>query len=196
MKEWQLPKGTYYIRSRNSDIDSWSITDSGEYLLYLENYKAFKDLPAGVQGHLHGFEKELKARAAYQRGNCDWWRYTWPLHKEYYSRTKILSPYLARNNRFALDEDRKFLGLTDTTVLFKNDQPESMEYWLSLLNSKLLTWRFQSLAKLKSGGILEYFWNNISKLSVRRINFSASKDTLMHGSLSDNARKRIDIAKR
>ena len=72
--------------------------------------------------------------------------------------------YLAVSNRFALDTNKEYLGLTHTTVLFENGQPEDLKYILGLLNSQLLSFRFQSIAKLKSGGIREYFWNSVSKI--------------------------------
>jgi type I restriction-modification system DNA methylase subunit len=191
---WGLTDGQYFLRARNSDIESWHIADSGEYLLYVEDFTSFKELPLGVQEHLRTHEKDLKARAAYQRGDCEWWRYTWPLHREYYSRAKILSPYMAKKNRFALDTDRRFLGLTDTTVLFDNGQPESMPYLLALLNSRLLTWRFKFMAKLKSGGILEYFWNNISKLPIKRIDLNSRSEKENHDTLANLADKCIKVA--
>ena len=177
---WKLKKGIYYKRASNTDIQRYAIRDRGEYLLYLEEVPDYKTLPEGVQEHLTAHAKELKDRAAYQRGDCLWWRYTWPLHKEWYSRNKILCPYLAQENRFALDLGRDYIGLTDTTVLFDNGQPENIRYILGLLNSRLLSYRFKSIGKLKSGGILEYFWNSVSKLPIRRINFTNSADKGRH----------------
>jgi N-6 DNA Methylase/TaqI-like C-terminal specificity domain/Type I restriction enzyme R protein N terminus (HSDR_N) len=177
---WRVKKDQRFIRARNSDIQRYVIRDSDEYLLYVEDVPAFKDLPAGVQEHLRTCEAQLKERAAFKRGDCDWWRYTWPLHKELLPRRKLLCPYLATFNRFALDEDLKFLGLTDTTVLFDSAQPEELRYILGLLNSRLLTFRFRYIGKLKSGGIIEYFWNTISKLPLRRIDFNDERDTASH----------------
>ncbi len=80
-------------------------------------------------------------------------------------------------------ENRKFIGLTDTIVLFDNNQPESLKYILGLLNSKLLTLRFRSIGKLKGGGIYEYFWNSVSKLPIRRVDFSKPADKQQHDKL-------------
>jgi hypothetical protein len=65
-------------------------------------------------------------------------------------RPRILSPYLATSNRFALDESRGFLGLTDTTILYDNSQPEDLRWFVGFLNSKALTFRVRGIAKLKS----------------------------------------------
>lgn len=181
IRVWRVPEGHYYKRASNTDIQRYRIDDRGEYILYPHHVDNFASLPAGVRGHLEAHATELKKRAAYQRGNCQWWQYTWPLHAEHYgARCRILCPYLAKTNRFALDVDDVFLSLTDTTVLFENGAPESLLYLLGLLNSKLLTFRFRSIGKLKSGGIYEYFWNSISRLSIRRIDFNNAIDVARH----------------
>jgi hypothetical protein len=155
-------------RARNTDIQRGTIRDRGEYVLYVEDAESLESLPDGVRKHLKRHRRELESRAAYRRGDCQWWRYTWPLHKSLYSRRRILCPYLAGSNRFALDETCEFMGLTDTTVLFDNGQPESLEYLVALLNSKLLSFRYRSIGKVKSPGIREYFWNGVSRLPLRR----------------------------
>jgi hypothetical protein len=180
-KQWKLAPEMFFIRARNSDIRRWHIRHSGEVLLYPEQAEHFESLPPVVRDHLHSHEAELKGRAAYKRGNCEWWKYTWPLHKEYYSRPKLYCPYLATTNRFALDEGERYLGLTDTTVLFENDQLEDLRYIMALLNSSLLTYRFRFIAKLKSGGILEYFWNSVTKLPIKRV--ESGEDRKRHDEL-------------
>ena len=195
ISEWGVPQGMYFRRASNTDIRRYSIRDRGEYLLYLEDVGDFSALPAGVQRHLKAQEVVLKERAAFQRGNCLWWRYTWPLHKEWYARPKILCPYLATGNRFALDQDCAFIGLTDTTVLFDNDQPEHLCYLLGLLNSRLLSYRFKSIGKLKSGGIYEYFWNGVSKLPIRRINFSDPADNARHDRMVQMVEQMLSLHK-
>ncbi len=181
LRAWQLPPGGAFKRATNTDIQRYRIHDRGEYLLYPHYTDDFDKLPAGVREHLSAHAAALSKRAAYQRGNCQWWQYTWPLHAEQYGKgARLLCPYLAQSNRFALDADDEYLGLTDTTVLFDGDQPESLPYLLGLLNSRLLTWRFRSIGKLKSGGIYEYFWNSISRLAIRRIDFADPQDRTRH----------------
>ncbi len=181
---WKLAKGQYFKRASNTDIQRYAVLERDEYLLFLEDFKTFDDLPKGVQSFLKEHSDLLKARAAFKRENCEWWKYTWPLHKEDYgNKRRILCPYLATNNRFAIDTDDEFIGLTDTTVIFENGQPEDLRYFLALLNSKLLTYRFRSIGKLKSNGILEYFWNSVSKLPIKRIAMSNPTEHSAHDNL-------------
>ena len=183
INKWGLELGQFYKRASNSDIQRFNIRDRGEYILYTQAYTSFKQMQPKVQNYLLEHEKELKNRAAYKRGDCEWWKFTWPLNEKYYNRKRILCPFLASTNRFALNEDNQYLSLTDTTVLFDNEQPESLLYLLGLINSKLLTFRFKSIGKLKSVGIYEYFWNSLSKIPIRRINFSNNYEKQSHDKL-------------
>jgi hypothetical protein len=183
MKAWKVPHNMWAFRASNSDIQRYCIRRRDECLLYLEETRSFNSLPFGLQAHLKANESALKKRAAYLRGNCEWWRYTWPLHKEWYARPRLLCPYLSTGNRFALDSNKQFIGLTDTTMLFDNDQAEDLRYLLGLLNSALMTFRYKAIGKLKSGGILEYFWNGISRIPVRRVDFSDQQDRARHDRL-------------
>jgi type I restriction-modification system DNA methylase subunit len=183
LREWGLKSGEFFQRASNSDIQRYFIHPSGEYLIYPENFATFSSLPHEVQNYLKRHRAELESRAAFRRGDCEWWRYTWPLHSDLYDRPRLLCPYLATANRFALDDSQEYLGLTDTTVLFENRQPEDLRYVLALLNSKLLTFRFRSIGKLKSAGILEYFWNSISKLPIRRINLTDPRGKEHHSQM-------------
>ncbi len=195
IKQWRLKTNMFYKRASNSDIQRFYLRDRGEYLLFLEDEKSFDSLPKGVQKHLKEHSADLKERAAYQRGDCEWWKYTWPLHKEWYNRSKILCPYLAPGNRFALDVEGEYLGLTDTTVLFENNQKEDMRFILGLLNSRLLTFRFRSIGKLKSGGIIEYFWNSVSKLPLRIIDFPKGADKARHDKIVPLVDRMLDLHK-
>lgn len=196
IQTWKLKKDAYFKRAANSDIERFFIKDRGEYLLFLEDISSFNKLPKDLQNYLLKHAAELKKRAAYKRENCEWWKYTWPLHKEYYNRRRILCPYLAKSNRFAIDLSSEFIGLTDTTVLFDNNQPENLFYLLGLLNSKLLSFRFKSIGKLKGGGIYEYFWNSVSKLAIRRIDLSNPTDKGKHDQMVVLVDRILDLHKR
>jgi hypothetical protein len=167
-------------RVRNSDILAYGLKRRDEHLLYFEDVKSFKELSPGIQRYLKENEKKLKDRAAFKRGNCEWWKYTWPLQKDLYSMDRIICPYLASHNRFVVLNDFIGLGLTDTTVIFDSDQRESIKYICCILNSSVLTYRFFGIGKLKGGGIYEYFSNSVGNLPIRRIAFGDANDVAAH----------------
>jgi hypothetical protein len=193
LRSWHVPRKLRFKRASNSDIQRYAVRDRGEYVLFLEDVRSFSELPAGLQNYLKVNSAKLKERAAFRRGNCEWWKFTWPLHKDWYGGRKILCPYLATTNRFAPDLSGEFLSLTDTTVLFDAGQPEDLLYFVGLLNSRLLTFRFKRIAKLKSAGIYEYFWNSVSKLRVRRIDFSSAHDRARHDRLVTLVRRMLAL---
>jgi hypothetical protein len=181
LKQIDIDPQYYFIRARNSDIQRFRIVDSGIALLYPNDVDDWQMLPEIIKDHLLLNKARLAARAAYRRGNCDWWKYTWPLHREFAHHTKILCPYLASYNRFALDLSGRYLGITDTTVLYDNGQPEDLRYILGVLNSRLLTLRFRYIGKLKGGGVFEYFENTVRRLPIpRRKPGDRSHDEIAH----------------
>lgn len=181
-----LPPELLKPRARNSDIDRFYIADSGEFLLYLEDITRFRALPESVRKYLQlpANEKKLRSRAAFKRGNCEWWRYTWPLHKELYRQPRLVCPYRTGHLRFALDENFSWMTLTDTTVAFKRaGVKEDVRYLLGLLNTRLLTYRFRALAKLTGPDMWEAFDNSIRDLPIRRINFDDAADRGRHDAI-------------
>ncbi|MGH8953686.1 MAG: Eco57I restriction-modification methylase domain-containing protein [Microbacterium sp.] len=167
-KESLIKAGWLRQRARNGDIAAYRIRPTGPWMLYVEDATSFNKLPSAAQHLITSYEADLRKRAAFIRGNCDWWRYTWPLHRAHTYKPRILAPYRAQANRFALDTTRRFLGVTDTTILYDNDQPEDIKYFLGFLNSSILEARFKFIGKLLGAGVLEYYENTVSKLVVPR----------------------------
>ena len=118
------------------------------------------------------------------RSNCEWWQYTWPLHKDLYCQPRLVCPYRTGHLRFALDENFSWLTLTDTTVAFKRaGVQEDPRYLLGLLNTRLLTYRFRGLAKLTGPDVWEAFDNSIRDLPIRRINFDDATERRTHDAI-------------
>jgi hypothetical protein len=155
-------------RVRNSDIDAFWIAQGGPAVLYLEDAESLGALPTAVREHLERHRARLEARAAFRRGDCDWWRYAWPLHREFVREPRVFVPYRAADSRFAVDLDASHIGLTDTTVLYSDSQPEDLRYVAAVLNSRVLAYRHRFIAKLAGGGTYEYFHNTVGRLPVPR----------------------------
>jgi hypothetical protein len=103
---------------------------------------------------------------------------------------------MAKSNRFAIDTDDEFLSLTDTTVIFDSGQREDLYYILGLLNTDLLTKRYQSIGKLKGGEIYEYVWNSVSKIPIKRINFSNAEEVSFHDQIVNYSKQITEVLKK
>ena len=161
---------------KNQDITRYNLGFRGLYLIYPEEIESLADYPQ-ARGYLEEHREILEERAAFKRGDCDWWRFTWPLHKERYNAPKIITPYIAPENRFALDATTEFISLTDTTVIFAEDSSPDLRYLLALLNSKLLNFRYRFIGKAKDYRY-EYFENGIAKIPIHLTDEATTQDLI------------------
>lgn len=160
-----------YLKKRMSGeiIKQYIHGEAEEYLLYLEDEVSLELLPSDVKEYILDKKntEKLKNRAEIKRNsNRDWWKYTFPMHKDYYNLPKIWTSYRARDNTFCLDETDDFIGLTNTTAIFGNKKNINLKYALALLNSKLLNFRYKSIGKQTGGGVFEYFEHQVSRLPI------------------------------
>jgi len=153
-------------RARNSDIKPYTIGRSNIWVIFPYLANGFDELPGSIRSHLLTFRPELEERAAFRRGDCEWWKYSFPLHLEHFRDKKLVSPYMARGNSFALDFSASYFLSTDTTVLYGSLERSEFDYLLGVMNSQLMSARFRFHSKLKGGGQYEYFAKQISRLAV------------------------------
>jgi hypothetical protein len=97
------------------------------------------------------------------------------MHKEYYNLPKLFCSRRASENVFSIDEGFNFLSFSNMTVIFETNNKISLKYALTLLNSKLLNFRYKSIGKQTGGGIYEYFPNGVSKLPIPEIAIDEQK---------------------
>ena len=165
LMESKFPK-MVFPRISNSGIKRYRLQPAKKYLLYPEGVESFDELPEEFRKHLSVSRKELEDRAAFKRGNCEWWRYTWPLHKELFHLPKIVSPYMATTSTFAVDSDNLAIYLTDTTVIYITNPDIPIHALCALLNSDILDFRFHYLTKLQGGGVKEFVAKRVEKQPI------------------------------
>lgn len=166
-----------FVRKRMTGeiIEKFNHKSASEFLIYFEDVKEYEILPDNIKLHLEAHKSKLEARATVKNEGRAWWRYSRPMHKEYYKYAKIWCSYRAKENIFCLDESSDFIGLTNTTAIFATNPKISIKYLLSLLNSKTLNFRYKSIGKQTGSGIYEYFENQISKFPIPFISKARQK---------------------
>lgn len=82
-------------------IGKYQINGLLEYLLYFENVKNFDELPVPIQSHLKKYKDDLENRATVKNEGRIWWRYSRPMHKEFYNLKKSGAPIVLRKIFFA-----------------------------------------------------------------------------------------------
>jgi hypothetical protein len=171
IKEYLIESNCIKNLIKNQDIKQYSLDFRDLYIIYPNDLDEL-NCDEGVGKYLQEKKDILTSRAAYIRGNCEWFKYTWPLHKDKYHLPKIIVPYIAPENRFALDEKAEYISLTDTTVIFPIPELElNIKFILALLNSNLLNYRYRFIAKPKDYRY-EYFENTLKRIPVTKISFT------------------------
>lgn len=171
------PFPAQYIRKRmlGENIKKYYYNESDEYLLYFENINNFNELDRTVKEYLEENREILENRATVKNEGRDWWRYSRPLHKDYYKYNKLWCSYRGKNNCFAFDDTGEYIGFTNTTVVFDTNDSIDLKYILALLNSSTLNYRYKSIGKQTGSGIFEFFENGIGKLPIPEITMDEQK---------------------
>jgi hypothetical protein len=175
--EYPIQFDSEFIKKRmiGENIDRYILNFSSNYILYFEHIENFKELPLSIQNHLNNNKDILAERATVKNEGRLWWRYSRPMHKENYHFDKIWCSYRGTKNKFMIDQSSDYIGLTNTTVIFDTNKNLKLPYILTLLNSRLLDFRYKSIGKQTGGGVFEYFANGVGKLPIPNITILAQQ---------------------
>ncbi|OCR00266.1 hypothetical protein BCD67_25000 [Oscillatoriales cyanobacterium USR001] len=160
-------------RVTGKNIQKYYISPNTDYVLYFEDIEELNLLPKSIREYLFKNKSILENRATVKNEGRVWWRYSRPMHKEYYHLPKLFCSRRSFDNIFCYDSSFDYLSFSNMTVVFDNNPNLSIKYILALLNSKLLSFRYKSIGKQTGGGSFEYFPNGISKLPIAVISPSS-----------------------
>jgi hypothetical protein len=165
----QFPDEFIKKRMVGENINRYSLQFTDNYILYFEGVEKFEELPLSIQSHLLKNKDILENRATVKNEGRLWWKYSRPMHKEFYHLNKIWCSYRGTHNKFIFDASSDFIGLTNTTVVFDTNKDYCLKYIIALLNSKLLNYRYKTIGKQTGGGVFEYFANGVGKFPIPEI---------------------------
>ncbi len=166
----QFPKEFIKPRVTGKNVEKFHIEKNEAYILYFEDIENFEDLPNSIQNHLLENKEFLENRAQIKRSKTSkWWKFTFAMHKELYHYNKIFCSRRAFENTFAIDCKNEYLAFSNMTTIFDTNDDFDLKYLLSLLNSKVLNFRYKSIGKQTGGGSFEYFPNGVGKLPITSI---------------------------
>ena len=160
---------------RGNDVGSYYTPDSGERIIYATQETFDPDDYPEVRSYLEqNKEDKLLTRSQYsnrvEKGeDIKWWEIEQPLSPDIFEQEKIIAQRITQDYRFSLERESLYTLETCTTVVPKDS--ENMEFFLSLLNSKLL--EFFSKADGKSLGESGY---ELEKQFVERLPVKKGKE--------------------
>ncbi len=155
---------------KGKDIHSFFIGESNTLLLYsndIENIEGWKE----EKNYLWPFKSQLEKRRECVRGVRKWYELQWGREKEFFQSPKIIFPYKASHNQFALDDQGTFYSADVYGIrlkkIFKGDM--SHRILTLLLNSFLYEFYFKTFAKKLGRDLYEYYPNTLRQLQIPKL---------------------------
>ncbi|MCB2342076.1 Eco57I restriction-modification methylase domain-containing protein [Clostridium estertheticum] len=149
---------------KSSYIEKNKISRQDSYIIYSDlicNPKEYNNAIAYI-----GLQKEkLLKRRECQKGIRKWYELQWGRNQSIFEGEKIIFPFKASSNRFALDVGSYFSA--DVYALtIKEDASVTYDFLLYILNSKIYEFYFKTFAKKLGEDAYEYYPNNLMKLCI------------------------------
>lgn len=153
---------------KNKHIQKY-IIDSSEYkLIYSNDIKDELDYPIIINNFIGKYKEKLLNRRECKKNIRLWYELQWGREKSLFERKKIMYPYKAYNNRFAIDENNNFSSADVYSFYIKEEYENifSYEYLVGILNSKVYNKYFKINAKKISKNIYDYYPNKVMKIKI------------------------------
>lgn len=152
---------------KGSYIRKNEVLKQNSYLIYSDSIKDEEKYPRAIE-HISEYKEKLFMRRECAKGFRKWYQLQWGRTQNIFEERKIIFPFKASSNKFALDEGCYFSA--DVYALrLKENSEFSYEFLLFLLNSKLYEFYFKAFAKKLGEDLYEYYPNNLMKLKIPSI---------------------------
>ncbi len=153
---------------KSSNIQQYHIKDFDYILLYtndLDDAEIEEDMPE--LAYLSRFKPKLAQRRECLSGKLPWYHLQWGRSKAVFESKKIVFPYKASSNRFALDTAEHYFSADVYALTFKRHAVNiSYEFIVILLNSDLYDFYYKTFAKKLGENMYEYYPNMLMKLKI------------------------------
>ena len=152
---------------KNSDVGRYAIRYRDQVLIYVPRGTAIESYPAAMK-HLEQYRERLLNRDIVRTSGQPWFAFHRPRSARLMNAaSKIVCPYRAEGNRFAVDELRALNDGGDLRMIFPRRGVSIDLYFLAaMLNSRMLE-RYYGRIGRRKGHVLEYFKDSLQRLPMR-----------------------------
>lgn len=153
---------------KNRHIGLYSIKEGDKDLIYSDLISSSEDFPHAI-AYLRQFKKRLSKRRECRRGLKEWYQLQWGRSQGIFDNRKIVYPYKAAKNRFAIDDGGNYCSADVYLLLLKEEFKAklTLEFLVGLLNSKVYNFYFKSFAKKMSYELYDYYPNTVLQLKIK-----------------------------
>lgn len=174
-----LEQGHVKRTYKNSEIGGYIIDATGEspeYLIYADwNAEISQTKTPGLWGHLSKYRSVIESLRDNYGESYPWYALHRPRDGSLMDSENLVTSRRSPHNRFAY-ENQGWYENSDLTVLARKEGvPESLKYFLALLNSRALDFWYEFKSK-KKGNQREYYAGPLQRVPMRRINFDSATD--------------------
>lgn len=153
---------------KNSHVDKFSVKPTDKLLIYADLIDNPENFPKAVS-FAAAHKDKLMQRRECRKGVRQWYHLQWGRDSKVFESAKIVYPYKAGANRFAVDDSGMYCSADVYSLLLKEKYRNmfSLNYIAVLLNSKAMEFYFKSIAKKMSPAIYDYYPNKVLKIKLK-----------------------------
>jgi adenine-specific DNA-methyltransferase len=153
---------------KNSHVEKFEVKPSDKRLIFsdlITNPEAYPKAIAFAEVH----KDKLLQRRECMRGVRQWFQLQWGRDRKFFEREKLVYPYKAAANRFAVDSQGMYCSADVYSLLLKEEFQGiySLHYIAALLNSKTLEFYFKCMAKKISPTLYDYYPNKVLNMKLK-----------------------------
>ncbi|MDD4082943.1 MAG: Eco57I restriction-modification methylase domain-containing protein [Sphaerochaetaceae bacterium] len=124
-----------------------------------------------VKKYFEEYKVELEKRSYLMQSGKKWWEIWNPRDIKLFSTTKIITPNLTKENRFALDlksNSKEFICIDHDCygIILKDKNIENYVLFLAILNSPLTRFFIEQISPMFSGGFYKYHTQYLDLLPI------------------------------
>src|SRR5699024_108111 len=160
---------TQYLRSlvKNGDIREYEINDRSLYWIYTVDMENIDQAP-NIRDYLYENYDELMQRYPCKTGKKKWYEYTVENLKELFEKEeKIVVPYKAPENRFALDTEKKISSMDVYILVPKPEYEEYLLFIIALMNSTLMQYAYKKFYGRRKKAEYDYYTSLLSTVPIK-----------------------------
>jgi adenine-specific DNA-methyltransferase len=175
---------------KNKNVREYMISNSDELLIYSDMIKDEKEYKNAID-HIEKYRERLEERRECVKGMRRWYELQWGRKPDLFEGSKIIYPYKASKNRFALDRGNYFSA--DVYAIKIKDMfisTISYEFLTGILNSSIYEFYIKTIAKKLGDDLYDYYPNKIMTLRIPENIKSVEQEVLNLGS---STRYNIDM---
>ena len=152
---------------KNKHIKKYKLDENKKLLIYSNDIVDEEEYPKSIN-YIINYKEKLLNRRECRKNIRKWYELQWGRQKELFERKKIMYPYKAKENRFAIDYKNSFCSADVYSFYIKEEYENefSYEYIVGLLNSSIYDTYFKTFAKKMTSDLYDYYPNKVMEIKI------------------------------